>query len=225
MNIKILLLAISAAALGSCSTTYKSGQTPDDVYYSPTRAIEKSNQHKENNEVKTTDYEDRQIRMSTYDRRWRNIGADYNYDYSYSPYRYGYDYGYYYNPYYYPCPVYFKGVTITNPRNTTPRMANLRTYTNSTTVITNQKTSGEYQVNSRRAYSNSNTNSGSFIRRVISSAVNNSSNSNRSSTDNNNNNTRTYTPANNNNNSSNSNNSSSGTKSSGSVARPSRGGN
>ena len=35
MNTRILLLAISAAALSSCSTMYKSGQTPDDVYYSP----------------------------------------------------------------------------------------------------------------------------------------------------------------------------------------------
>jgi hypothetical protein len=37
MNSKILLLAISVAALSSCSTAYKNGQTPDDVYYSPER--------------------------------------------------------------------------------------------------------------------------------------------------------------------------------------------
>ena len=215
MNIKILLLSISAAALGSCSTTYKSGQTPDDVYYSPTRMVEKSNQ-RQNDEVRTNNYEERQIRMSTYDRRWRNIDQDYNYDYSYSPYRYGYDYGYYYNPYYYPCPVYFRGVAITNPRNTTPRTANLRTYTNSNTVITNQKTGGTYQVNSRKAYSNSNT--GSFIRRILSSSENNSYNSNNNNSRSSDNNTRTYTPSNNNS-------SNQGTKSSGSVSRPSRGGN
>ena len=222
MNIKILFFAISAAALGSCSTTYKSGQTPDDVYYSPTRAVNENN-YRQRDEVKTTDYEERQIRMSAYDRRWRSIDYDYNYDYSYSPYRYGYDYGYYYNPYYYPCPVYFKGVAISNPINTTPRMANLRTYANSNTVITNQKTSGVYQVNSRKAYTNSNSNTGSFIRRVLSSAQNNSSNNNynnRSSTDNN---TRTYTPSNNSSNSNNS--SSSGSQSSGSVSRPTRGNN
>jgi hypothetical protein len=35
MNTRILLLALSVAALSSCSSVYKSGQTPDDVYYSP----------------------------------------------------------------------------------------------------------------------------------------------------------------------------------------------
>src|SRR5215218_163499 len=34
---KILFLALGVAALSSCSTAYKMGQTPDDVYYSPAR--------------------------------------------------------------------------------------------------------------------------------------------------------------------------------------------
>ena len=37
MNTRILLLALSVAAFSSCSSVYKSGQTPDDVYYSPAR--------------------------------------------------------------------------------------------------------------------------------------------------------------------------------------------
>src|SRR4051812_13956186 len=37
MNIKIILLSIGIAALTSCTTAYKSGQTPDDVYYSPAK--------------------------------------------------------------------------------------------------------------------------------------------------------------------------------------------
>jgi len=37
MNTKILFLALSVAALTSCSTAYKMGQTPDDVYYSPAK--------------------------------------------------------------------------------------------------------------------------------------------------------------------------------------------
>jgi hypothetical protein len=39
MNLKISSLLVVAAALtlGSCSSVYKSGQTPDDVYYSPGR--------------------------------------------------------------------------------------------------------------------------------------------------------------------------------------------
>jgi len=38
MNIKYFILAgIAAFSLGSCTTAYKAGQTPDDVYYSPAR--------------------------------------------------------------------------------------------------------------------------------------------------------------------------------------------
>src|SRR5918993_6008453 len=37
MNSRIILLGLTVAALSSCSTAYKSGQTPDDVYYSPAR--------------------------------------------------------------------------------------------------------------------------------------------------------------------------------------------
>ncbi|MEJ7739121.1 MAG: hypothetical protein WKF97_16980 [Chitinophagaceae bacterium] len=37
MNSKVLFLALSVVALSSCSTAYKMGQTPDDVYFSPSR--------------------------------------------------------------------------------------------------------------------------------------------------------------------------------------------
>jgi hypothetical protein len=37
MKSSVLLLALVVAALSSCTTAYKTGQTPDDVYYSPTR--------------------------------------------------------------------------------------------------------------------------------------------------------------------------------------------
>ena len=40
MKTKILLLSITAAALGSCTTAYKSSQTPDDVYYSPVKVYD-----------------------------------------------------------------------------------------------------------------------------------------------------------------------------------------
>ncbi|MBK8951779.1 MAG: hypothetical protein IPM85_05095 [Chitinophagaceae bacterium] len=35
MKPQLLLLALTVAALSSCTTAYKTGQTPDDVYYSP----------------------------------------------------------------------------------------------------------------------------------------------------------------------------------------------
>lgn len=37
MNTKIIFLALGVAALNSCSTAYKMGQTPDDVYFSPAK--------------------------------------------------------------------------------------------------------------------------------------------------------------------------------------------
>lgn len=41
MNVKIsgLLAGVAMMALGSCASVYQSGQTPDDVYYSPGKAV------------------------------------------------------------------------------------------------------------------------------------------------------------------------------------------
>ncbi|MDB5201369.1 MAG: hypothetical protein JWQ27_778 [Ferruginibacter sp.] len=210
MKIKILLLAISAAALGSCSTAYKSGQTPDDVYYSPARVVEENTKYEEQEEVVTrNDRDERQIRMATYDRRWRDLDYDYDYDYRYNPYRYGYAYGYYYNPYYYAYPVYYAGVKFTNPKNTAPRMSNLGSYHNNSVLTTNVKTGGVYNSNSSGAYNNSNRTT--TTRRVILPTQSTSTRSTSSD-----NNTRTYTPP------SSSSSSSSGTSSGTSVPRPAR---
>jgi hypothetical protein len=215
MNIKIVLLAISAVTLASCSTAYKSGQTPDDVYYSPARVVEENSRIDNRDEVDNMDYEERQIRMSTYDRRWRNLDYDYNYDYTYSPYLYGYSYGYYYNPYYYPCPVYIKGVTISNPVTTIPRMTNLRSYANTSTVVYNQRAGAVAQPGTR-VYNNSNNRaSNNVIRRILTPTNNNRSATDNNTNTNNNNNTRTYTP------SSSSSSTSSGSNS-GSISRPVR---
>ena len=40
MNSRIILLGLAVAAFSSCSTAYKAGQTPDDVYFSPARETE-----------------------------------------------------------------------------------------------------------------------------------------------------------------------------------------
>lgn len=37
MNSRIIILAVAVLSLASCSTAYRTGQTPDDVYYSPVR--------------------------------------------------------------------------------------------------------------------------------------------------------------------------------------------
>ena len=101
MKSKILLLALSVAALSSCTTAYKTGQTPDDVYFSPARPQdeyvridkEDSRQYRSDDDY----YDDRYLRMKVNNRsRW----TDFNDWYSYEKYGFGYNYTYgtYYNP-------------------------------------------------------------------------------------------------------------------------------
>lgn len=207
MNVKILLIAVAAVSLASCSTAYRSGQTPDDVYFSPVRTTEERNDREEDRRDHTADAEEREIRMSSRDRRWRDWDNDY--DCRYDPYRYGYSYGYYYNPYYYPFPVY-SGYTFVNPKNTTPRMGNLAAYNPKTPLIVKDPKTGSSKWNNNPRVTNSNNNGG-LVRRILTpSADRNSSNNNSN---------RTYNPS-----SSGSSSGSSGTRSTGApVSRPARG--
>ncbi len=151
---KTLLLILSIALFASCSTAYKSGQTPDDVYFSkPKVVVEETDRY----EKRVDSYEDRQIRMAIYDQRWRTLDYSYDYDCRYSPYNYGYSYGYYYNPFYYPYPVYAGGIKFVNPKNTTIRKANLGGYNNTVTTYTPSKGSGTVRTTTIRRYNNSNT--------------------------------------------------------------------
>ena len=223
MNLKILLFTLFVAAITSCSTTYRSGQTPDDVYYSPARAIEvrheEETEKKEETRMVRRVYEDRQIVMYIHDPRWRSFDDDY--DAYYDPYRYGYTCGYYYNPYYYPSPVYFSGTSFTNPKNSTPRMTNLGSYNNySNMVVVNPKAGYTTQIRSIRPYNNSNADNYN-TRRIIIPTTPTYNNTSPRSYDNSSNSTRTYTPSTNSNSSS----GSSSTGSSGApVSRPHRGG-
>ncbi len=212
MKTKILLISFTALALGSCTSAYKSSQTPDDVYYSPVRVYEgESERRKEeekDNNYRRSDYE---ITMSIRDHRWRDFRDDYDYDYS--PYNYTckrYTYGYYYNPYYYPWAIYTSRPGYSKPVNTTPRMVNLNSYNGYNPGVASDKTNGSNRwVNSNNRYNNSNSNS-----RSRQSIIPNSSSSSS------NNNTRTYTPSSS---SGSSSGSSSSGSSSGSVSRPGRG--
>ncbi len=137
---KTLLLILSIALFASCSTAYKSGQTPDDLYYSkPNTTNEIKNEREVTYDQNMYNDEDRKIRMAIRNQRWRSF--DYDYDYSYSPYKYGLNYGYYYNPAYYPYPVYsnYCNVKFTNPKNTTIRTTNLTGYNNTVTTYSNTK--------------------------------------------------------------------------------------
>ena len=97
MQSKTLLLAISVAAFSSCSTAYKTGQTPDDVYYSPARVIENDNRTEQRNQVRYEPATDYEIVMGIRDRRWREFRDDYSA--AYISYNYAtrktYNWGYY----------------------------------------------------------------------------------------------------------------------------------
>src|SRR6185436_18878754 len=101
MKKTILLLAVSAAILTSCSTSYKTGQTPDDVYFSPTRPQQEDEygqSEKKDDRNNNESYEDRYLRMKVQNRtRWSELNDWYYYDrYSMS---YNYYFGSYHNPY------------------------------------------------------------------------------------------------------------------------------
>lgn len=244
MLYKTLILAISVAACSSCSTAYKSTQTPDDVYYSPTRPLlDETKEDNRDEVVNNYTSEDREIMMGIRDQRWRymddpcacNWGYNnsfYNYSpYGYynSPYNYSFNnrnnyYGYYYNPYYYPHPIYNLTVTTFRPAiNTTPRMVNLNAYRgyNRNNIPTKSNTNLNWN-NKTRSYNNSNTQSsrqssrvGDVIRKVLTPA----------SSRGNSNDTRTYTPSksSDNNNSRSSSSENTGGSKSGSIPRPGRG--
>lgn len=219
MNIKILLItAISTAALASCSSAYRSGQTPDDVYYSPVQNVEESqsSQKYRNQDVSA---EERALRMSARDRRWRYWYDDY--EYRYDPYRNVYTYVNYYSPNYHFYPVFCGWshgypIVINDPRSTVPRRTNLQSYNSHTQMtVGNPKTNSTQTISSRGIYNNSNNSSknGGWVREILTNRSNSSGNSN---------NNRSYNPSSGSSQSSSS--GSSGRSSGGSpVSRPGRG--
>ncbi|MBL0056558.1 MAG: hypothetical protein IPP31_10255 [Chitinophagaceae bacterium] len=209
MNPKIILIALTAGLISSCSTSYKNGQTPDDVYYSPVKYTDES-QSRDRTEPRDEYRDDYTITMGIRDRRWRDFNEDY--DYRNSPYHYCNckctNYGYYYNPVYHTWPVYMASII---PVNSTPRKVNLNSYRSYRNVAASDPKSGSginwVQPSSR--YNNSNNSSTRRENLDPSRSSNSSSN-----------NTRTYSPSSG---SSNNNSNSSGSNSSGTVTRPKRG--
>ena len=200
MSSKLLLLALSVAAISSCTTAYKTGQTPDDVYYSPARVYDEEDNTDKRDEVKKrTNSEEREIRMSINDPRWRNFDNDY----AYNPYFYAYNSGYYYNPYYCTYPVYISHAPVKSP----VKMINTGTYGtgyNNSNVYTSPKMGTVKPV---RSYNNHNRTStfGNVVNSIFSGNQNNSTNSSGD--------TRSYSPS-----------GSSGNSSSSGASRPARNG-
>jgi hypothetical protein len=99
MKSRFLLVGLLAAMLTSCAT-YKAGQTPDDVYYSPAKEVKERTQTYSRRADRYEDYvsheDDRYLRMKTRNRdRWSTIDDyDYWYDSRYVP---SYSYNYYRN--------------------------------------------------------------------------------------------------------------------------------
>ena len=150
---KNILLLCSIVFFASCSAVYKSGQTPDDLYYSkPKVVVENTDRYERLDNV----YEERQIRMAAIDYRWRMLDDRYDFNYAYNPYAYGYNYGYYYNPYFYPYPFFGQSAVFVNPKNTTIRKTNLASYSNTVSGYTPSKSTNSSRTNSVRGYNNSN---------------------------------------------------------------------
>lgn len=175
MKDKILLTLLVSTILASCSSVYRSGQTPDDVYYSPTREVAKVEEKEEEKiEEKSTAAEDQYIRMKVRDRyRWSRID-DYEYwnDTRYNTSCYctcnppGYGYNYYpytpirynnwYNPY---TPVLVYGNTKNIKATTTAsnvKAYNTRTYNNTNST--------------RNVKTGTTNNQGSFLKRILTSS-------------------------------------------------------
>ena len=217
----------------SCTTAYKSGQTPDDVYFSPERPQaeyvnvedkEEDRYYRGESNRSSSDYynyeEERYLRMKVRNRqRWSYLDNDF---YSYNPYVYNYpgyyynspwnSYSYwnhYYNPYGRPVIVY----NAKSPVYNRPRTINLRTFDTPNNSSNNPRgynpKTGTTDGNNR-SYSAPRRNVGSDLRNIFNSGSSNNSSStpspNRSST----------------NSSSNSGSSSSGSSSSGSSSAPAR---
>ncbi len=101
MKTKYLILLAVIIAFSSCSTAYQTGQTPDDVYYSP--APEPATKY-----VVFDNSEEREIRNQMNSLRYRN-NLSLSVGYGYSPY-YSPAYGFGYSKFGYPYSSYSYGI-------------------------------------------------------------------------------------------------------------------
>jgi hypothetical protein len=203
MKSPILLLAFFVAAFSSCTTAYKTGQTPDDVYYSPAQPQDEyvQTEREERRNYRNDEYyDDRYLRMKVRNRyRWNDFNDWYSYE------RYGFGYGYVYgsynNPYnswnYYYNP-YCQSNVIFNPKNTTtsyskPRTFNLGTY-NPVATNSNNKSSNLFRYTNtsnnntytapRNSSNRNNSNAGNVLRDVFGGGNNSSKSTNTNSSSN-----------------------------------------
>jgi hypothetical protein len=77
---RFLLLSVLILSLGSCGTMYKSGQTPDDVYFSPAQELPVYVESEANRNNDDEYLSDRYLRMKSSNRnRWSAFDDDFMY--------------------------------------------------------------------------------------------------------------------------------------------------
>lgn len=243
MQRQILLLAITAAALSSCTTAYKSGQTPDDVYFSPLRPQDEyvRTEEKQDHRYQYDEqyYDDRYLRMKVHNpSQWNDLDDWYAYD-RYG-YRANYYYGSYYNPYtswnYYYNPYCRNNVIAYHPGYTgyagqvsvvrndlKPRPFNLASYTNMNYNNANSINMNSYKTGmGSPVYNNRNNSFSNTLKQIFNSGTSINTGSNNSSYSPP---TRSYSPGSSSSNSGGGSSSSGSSSSGGGATRPSRGGN
>ena len=153
-----LPLITLAVIFSSCTAAYKSGQTPDDVYFSPERPaaeyvrVEKDDERKYRGDDYYTYEDDRYLRMKIRNRdRWSYLDDYYSDPLAYN-YNYYNKYGYYNNYYYNPRLVwncnynpYAYNIAVINPKAPVynkPRFTNLHVFDNPKNNTYNPKLPG-----------------------------------------------------------------------------------
>lgn len=244
MNARILLIGLAAASLTSCATAYKTGQTPDDVYFSPAKPEEAYVQYDKNED--DNDYyslDDYRLRMEVRNRdRYSYWTDDWYYDNwnTSNSWRYGWNnpwtwntgytninsgWYYSYNPWCYaPYPSY----TNYSTNKTFNYKPPIRNFGSSNTVATTYNPKTGYSLNTGsykpvKVYNNSNKSGsgfGNFLRQIL--IPSGSSSNSSSGYSGSGNNTRTYNPSSSS--GSGSSRSSGSSSGGGSTARPARNG-
>lgn len=237
MKTQILLLALIVAALSSCTTAYKTGQTPDDVYFSPARPQDEyvKTEKEDDRQYRYEDeyYDDRYLRMKVRNRyQWNDLndwyyyersGFGYNYFYGnyYNPYN---SWNYYYNPY---CHSYannrYDYIKFTPSKPLVkPRSFNLGGYSNNSYNNTNANSKSAVRINSSKpAYNNSNNNSSKGFSNTVRTIFEGNSNNNSRNSESSGSSGRSYNPSGNSSSGASSNSSSGSSGSSGGgITRP-----
>ncbi len=190
---------MAVVAFSSCSTAYKTGQTPDDVYFCPGRSSDEYVvvDKEDDRSYRGSDYyEDRYLRNRIQNRyRWSALDDYYNNPFAYnsfgyyhynswnSPWNSYWTWNNYYNPY-----GYGGGIIIKNPGNYRPPsravVFNPNSYSNGSSRNLNARgyspqgyNNNNARYNNNNGRSSNNSSLGSSIRKVFSGSSNNDNNS------------------------------------------------